>query len=181
MLEELADELAYLSEAMKKIQVRFRQVDAAMKALELLAEESDEPLIEPPPMPLDEERGFTDKVREILKANSLKRLTALEIRDVLVKGDPKSDPKIVLIHAHNTLKRLHKQDEVEETQVADGRSAYQWKGTTQNGLLELLRKGSAMVAEGSSVIPGIRPGTNVAPRKTMRQRIAESGSGPEKN
>ena len=127
MLDELFDELAELIREQGQVEARLQRVNAAIEAIKILAAESDDPLVEPPPMPADEEQGFTGRVREILKANSLKRLTALEVRDVIMRSLPDGDPKIVLIHIHNTLKRLHKQEEVEETRISDGRTAYQWK------------------------------------------------------
>lgn len=113
----------------ERLDEQIKKLGKVIEIVQTLAEDSDEPILEPPPMPPDEERGFTDRVRELLKTNAPKRLTAIEIRDVLVKATPKDDPKIVLIHTHNTLKRLARQDEVEETTITDGRSAYAWKDT----------------------------------------------------
>jgi hypothetical protein len=107
-------------------QQKIERIAAAIEHIEILAEDLDAPIMQPPPLGDDEEQGFTDRVREILKANPLKRLTAIEIRNVLLEANPDNDPKVTLIHAHNTLKRLHGQDEVRETQIADGRKAYQW-------------------------------------------------------
>src|ERR1700722_1542292 len=126
MLDELFGELTALASQQVKIEARLQQINAAIQAIQNLAAESDEPLIEPPSIHPDDETGFTDKVREILKSNPLKRLTAVEIRDMLVKSSAESDPKIVLIHTHNTLKRLHKQGEVDELKAAEGRNAYHW-------------------------------------------------------
>ena len=175
MLDELFDELVELSHTQSQIETRLQRVNAAIEAIKVLASDSDEPLIEPPQMPADEEKGFTDRVREVLKANSLKRLTAIEIRDVILKSSPKDDPKIVLIHIHNTLKRLYKQDEVEETRISDGRNAYQWREIARSALLEHVLGGGVV-----GVIPGIPAGTPVAPRKTIGQRMVEGGSGINK-
>jgi hypothetical protein len=160
--------MSELAHAQSQVEARLQRVNAAIDAIKVLAAESDEPLIEPPPMLADEEKGFTDRVREVLKANSLKRLTALEIRDVILKSSPKDDPKIVLIHIHNTLKRLHKQEEVEETRISDGRNAYQWKGTTQNAWSDLI------IAAGK--IAGIPAGVPVPSRKSLGQMIAEGAT-----
>jgi hypothetical protein len=165
MLDELFEEMTRLLEAKNDIELRFERITAAIEAIETLAAQSNEPLMEPPPMHPDEERGFTDRVREILKANSLKRLTALEIRDVLVKSSPQDDPKIVLIHTHNTLKRLHKQDEVEETRIGDGRNAYQWKRPSFAEALGSLNAIEGLAAAGEQAIS----------RKTIGQRHAERG------
>jgi hypothetical protein len=165
MLDELHEEMTRLLYAKNDIELSFQRVSAAVEALKTLAAESTEPLMEPPPMHPDEERGFTDRVREILKANSLKRLTALEIRDVLLKSSPNDDQKIVLIHTHNTLKRLHKQEEVEETRISDGRNAYQWK---QPSFAEAL--GSLRTIAGLAT-----PGEQAYSRKTIGQRLAAAG------
>jgi|HubBroStandDraft_6_1064221.scaffolds.fasta_scaffold205363_2 hypothetical protein len=158
-VERLMAESQQLDEKIKK----FLKV---IEIVQTLAAESNEPLIEPPPMHPDEEKGFTDRVREILKANSSKRLTAIEIRDVLLKSSPKDDPKIVLIHTHNTLKRLHRQDEVEETRINDGRNAYQWKEASYAEVLGSLSAIEDLAAAGEQA----------KPRKTIGQRLAEYGT-----
>jgi hypothetical protein len=106
-----------------------KKITSLMKAIEavqaLAAEE--ELVIQPPTMPPEMEAGFTDRVRNILKANPFRPLTAVEVRDVLLKETPKDDPKVTLIHAHNTLKRLKSQDEVDESDAPEGRKAYRIK------------------------------------------------------
>ena len=127
MLTVLRDDLRRFIAERDAAQQKVERIGAAIAHIEVLAQELDSKIMEPPPLLPDDETGFTARVREILKANSAKRLTAIEIRDVLMKSSPDDDPKIVLIHAHNTLKRLFKQDEVHETRISDGRNAYQWK------------------------------------------------------
>lgn len=138
ILETLRTDLERFIAERDAIEEKIERIGTAIQAIEVLAQEFDAPILEPPPLPPDEEQGFTDRVREILKTNSPKRLTAIEIRDVLMKATPDDDPKIVLIHTHNTLKRLRKQEEVKETQIADGRNAYEWKFVA-NSLWERLR------------------------------------------
>jgi hypothetical protein len=109
------------------LQNKIERINAAIDALELLAaQDSDAPILEPPPMDPEEEKGFSDRVRGVLQANRLRSLTAVEIRDVLLRADPKADPKITLIHTHNTLKRLERQIEVKEVPREEGKTAYRW-------------------------------------------------------
>jgi len=127
MLDEVLEDFNRLAILQHDTETRMAQLQQLIESLQTLALEEQESLVEPPAMSSDEERGFTDRIREILKSNSIKRLVAVEIRDVLMKQMPDADPRIVLIHTHNTLKRLHSQNEVEETKLSDGRKAYQWK------------------------------------------------------
>ena len=64
----------------------------------------------------------TDRVRNLLKANPERPITPVAVRDVLLEFDRDADPKAMLIHTHNTLKRLKKEDEVEEIE-SEGRVA----------------------------------------------------------
>jgi hypothetical protein len=113
-------------------------ISKAMEAIKVLAEESNEPIEPPPPLMMDSEAGFTDRVRAILRANPAKALSAIIIRDAFLKDAPKDDPKILLIHTHNTLKRLHRQQEVEEVATPEGR-AYRWTAFRRGSLAERMR------------------------------------------
>jgi hypothetical protein len=126
MLDELRAEMTRLERDAFFIQDQIERVRAAIETVEVLAAESQEPLVQPPQMTSDEEQGFTDRVREVLRMNAPRHLTPVEIRDVLLKSTPDADPKITLIHAHNTLRRLDRQDEVKRSD--DGRTAYKWVG-----------------------------------------------------
>jgi hypothetical protein len=106
-------------------------VKNVIDAIKTLADESDEFTIEIPPLPPAEEAGFTDRVRATLRANPALSLTAVVIRDEFLKTDPKADPKVLLIHTHNTLKRLLKQGEVVEASTSAGRG-YRWNFASAN-------------------------------------------------
>jgi hypothetical protein len=126
-LKEFHAELVRLLAEKDRINKRIESLTKAMESIRALAEELDEPLISPPAMPPDMEEGFTDRVRSVLKANSLRGVTAVDVRDALLQQTPNEDPKIMLIHTHNTLKRLHKQGEVDELPASEGRTPYRWK------------------------------------------------------
>jgi hypothetical protein len=130
MALELQAELEQITHAQEKLQKRLDGVLNAIKAIEVLAQESDAPILEPPPLSPDEERGFTAQVRAIFQANPVRTFTAVEIRDVMLERNTISDPRIALIHTHNTLKRLFKQDEVIQVPNIDGRTGYKWKTNT---------------------------------------------------
>jgi hypothetical protein len=129
MAVELQIELEQITRAQEKLQRRLDGVINAIKAIEVLAQESDEPIVEPPTLSPDEELGFTDHVRALLSANPIKAFTAVDMRNALLdwKADSDADPKVMLIHTHNTLKRLFRQDEVIQVQMDDGRTGYRWK------------------------------------------------------
>lgn len=112
-----------MMEMRQKIDRKIERIMSAIEAVETLAEESELPVLEPP-LSSDEEQGFTDQIRSVFRANSAKALTAIGIRDLLVQRDRQLDPKITLIHTHNTLKRLVKQEEIVETQLPEGRTGY---------------------------------------------------------
>jgi len=122
MLTELQEEFKRVMAQREILDQRIAALMKAMDSVKLLAEEIDSPITQPPSLP--DEAGFTEKVRNLLRANPARYFTAVQIRDVLSEFDPKADQKILLIHTHNTLKRLHKQTEVEEG--SDGKS-YRWK------------------------------------------------------
>jgi hypothetical protein len=124
-LTEFREELKRLLAEQDRIQKQIGLILKAMESIQVLARDSDEPIVQP--LPPDEEAGFTDRVRAILKANPLRPLTAVEIRDVILASESGADPKVMLIHTHNTLKRLHRQQEVEEGDTVDGRKAYKLK------------------------------------------------------
>ncbi len=119
-LKRLLTQRRFLDEQIKKL---LRVVEI----IKTLAEESDEPVMQPPPMHPDEEAGFTQRVRAVLKANPFRFLSAVEVRDVLLKENPSEDSKVTLIHAHNTLKRLFAQGELEESDAPEGRKSYRFK------------------------------------------------------
>jgi hypothetical protein len=124
IVADFEGELHRLIAERDKVNGQIDRITKAIEAIQLLAQESDAPIMEPPPLPPDKEAGFSDRVRAILDANPLRTLTALEIRDVMLKTNPKDDPKIMLIHIHNTLKRLFMQGELEEHELAEGRKGY---------------------------------------------------------
>lgn len=139
MALELQVELEQITHAQEKLRKRAEGVINALNAISVLAQESGEPLVEPPPLSPDEERGFTGQVRAILSANPIRAFTAVDIRNVILErldSDDESDPKVMLIHAHNTLKRLFKQDEVLQVPMPDGRTGYKWKST--RGVVDLM-------------------------------------------
>jgi hypothetical protein len=131
-------ELDRLIQQRNQLENQIASLVKAMDAIKVLAEEADEDIIETPPPMTDSGAGFTDRVRAILKANPAKYLSAVMIRDVFVKDAPKDDPKILLIHTTNTLKRLFSQGEVEEMATPEGR-AYRWRFANHNALAERLR------------------------------------------
>jgi hypothetical protein len=123
-ITEFEAELKRLFEQRGHIDRQIANLAKAIEAIKALAEQMDEPII---PAPLSDQAGFTEKVRALLRANAAKGLTAVEIRDSLLQASPKEDPKIMLIHTHNTVKRLHKQGEVDEIVERDGRVGYRRK------------------------------------------------------
>jgi hypothetical protein len=133
ILTEFQDELARLVKDRDFVQKQIDRISKAIVDIQVLAQESDEPIMEPPPMHPDEEAGFTDRVRTILRLNPAVGITPVQIRDVLRKELPKDDPKVMLIHIHNTLKRLHRQEEIDEIPLEEGR-AYRWKFPSANAL-----------------------------------------------
>jgi hypothetical protein len=137
MLNELNEELNRLMVEREEITAQIERLTTAIESVQELAAQQNYPIIESPPMSPDEETGFTERVRTILKANSSLALTAVIIRDEFLKATPKEDPKILLIHVHNTLKRLRKQGEVEDVTTSAGRG-YRWKFVA-NSLWERLR------------------------------------------
>jgi hypothetical protein len=71
--------------------------------------------------------GFTEAVRTIFNG-TLTTLFPTDIRDKLAKaGYEKSSDKVLLIHVHNVIDRLLKNEEIEEVEI-DGRSAYRNSG-----------------------------------------------------
>ena len=132
-LKVFRDELGRLIDERNRIDAQINAVSVAIQSIETLAESTDQPIINPAPPHPDDETGFTDRVRAVLESNPLRPLTAVDIRDVLMKNSPYDDAKIVLIHAHNTLKRLERQEEVEEVPGVDGRNAYRWIDKTLSG------------------------------------------------
>jgi hypothetical protein len=122
MLSELHEEFKRLFAERESLDKRLTTLKRAEEAIYALAEEMNEPIVQPPA----EEAGFTDKVRNLLKANPARVFSPVLIRDALLEFDPKADPKVLLIHTHNTLKRLHKQNEVTEV-PADGKTSYRWR------------------------------------------------------
>jgi hypothetical protein len=125
MLGELQEDFKRAMAEREQLDRRIAGLMKAMEAVKALAEDAAEPIIQPPP--LADEAGFTDKVRNLLRANPARLFSAVEIRDVFLEFDPKADPKILLIHTHNTVKRLHRQKEVEEVTGSDGKTSYRWQ------------------------------------------------------
>jgi len=127
MLAELNDELDGLIGERNRLQKKLDAILDAIEAVKTVAEESDQVIVQP--TTLADDAGFTEKVRELLFVNSAKSFTALEIREVFLEVDKNADPKIMLIHIHNTVKRLHKQGELEEVDRLDGKG-YRWASVT---------------------------------------------------
>jgi hypothetical protein len=135
-IAEFQEQLDSLLDQRDQLERQISGVKAVIEAIKTLADESDESTIEVPPLPPNEEAGFTDRVRAILKANPALALTAVVIRDEFLKTAPKEDPKILLIHTHNTLKRLLKQEEVVSVDTSAGRG-YRWSFASRNSLADL--------------------------------------------
>lgn len=127
MAVDLTAELENITNQIDRLKARAAMLTSALGAIQTLAQESDEPIVESPVLSPDEERGFTQKIRTILKLNPIKAFAATDIRDLLFERDPSANPKVLLIHVHNTLKRLFKQDEVSEVQLTNGRAGFRWK------------------------------------------------------
>jgi hypothetical protein len=179
MLGELQADFMRAMVEREQIDRRIAGLMKAMEAIKVLAEETSEPIIQPPP--LADEAGFTDKVRNLLKANPARLFTAIEIRDVFLEFDPKADPKILLIHTHNTVKRLHRQKEVEEVTGSDGKISYRWQMTVGDGIMAILSGLSGLSGGLSgSAIPGMGVPPNTAPVKEtstpgeLKQKLQEN-------
>ena len=154
-----------------KIDEQIENLTSVIEIVQRLAKQSNEPIAEPPPMRPDEETGFTDRVRAVLKSNNPRPLTAVDIRDVLLKSAPKDDPKIMMIHTHNTLKRLEKQEEVEEVPGVDGRNAYRWLDAESYGALPGIMSG-----EISTVLNASPLSPNHPLHKLKRRPVNEGAS-----
>jgi hypothetical protein len=166
---ELQAEAEQITRAQQKLQRRLNGLLEAIKAIEILAQESDEPIMEPLPMSADEEQGFTDSVRAILRANPVRGFAAVDIRNLMLEREPRSDAsaKVLLIHTHNTLKRLFRQGEVVEVQMPEGRTGYRWKNTTPVvDLMESLKKSLAQMEN--------KPIQPMQPRKAIADQMAEN-------
>jgi hypothetical protein len=132
IIQEFQDELQRLMLERNKIDDQIQRLSKALESVQILAADSDAPVMEPPPLPPDEEAGFTNRVRAVLNANTSRYLTAIEVRDVLT--GPRDDPKTMLIHTHNTLKRLHRQGEIDEQKLSDGKAGYKAKSIWEHVL-----------------------------------------------
>lgn len=167
---ELQAEAERLTHARDKAQQQLDRVMDAIKAIEVLAQASDEPIIQPSPLSEGEEQGFTSHVRAILKANPLRPFTAVEIRnqmqDEWSTDHEEYDPKVRLIHIHNTLKRLFKQEEVIEIQAEDGRTAYKWK-RVEPPVVDLMAALKESLAKMNSTQSAIRRAEN---RRAVRKQ-----------
>src|SRR3954454_20268061 len=117
-LSELSDERDRLDGEMASL------LEIIEVVARLANEEGEDPIVPKLQVP---DAGFTDKVRAILKANPGRIFTPIQIRNVFLEENPKQDRKVVLIHAHNPLKRLAAQDEIVEVPTPDGRTGYKWK------------------------------------------------------
>lgn len=135
MIAELQAEMNSLLEQEQQLAVRIAELEKAMDSIRTLAEE--EITLNPPPLKMDSEAGFTDRVRAVLQANPALALTAVLIRDEFLKTAVDEDPKILLIHTHNTLKRLSRQGEVEVVTTSAG-TGYRWKYRMRNSLADRL-------------------------------------------
>jgi hypothetical protein len=118
---EFEEELRRLVGQRDELDRQIANVTKALEAIQTLAQESREPLVVPPDLD-STPAGFTDRVRTVVSANYPRAVTAVEVRDAL--SDSGSDLKTMLIHVHNTLKRLQRQREVHASLGSDGRTAY---------------------------------------------------------
>jgi hypothetical protein len=134
MITELEADLSRAMDEREKLQARIDALLTAIESVRSLAEDSDEEIIQPPSAP---EAGFTEKVRTILDLNMSKSFTPVEIRDVLAREEGNSDPKIMLIHVHNTVKRLRRQGEIEEVVRPDGNKGYRAKSLMAKDVMGL--------------------------------------------
>lgn len=120
MITELEEELTKAIKDRDKLMDRIDALITAIQSVKELAEEaSDEKIISP--RRVAEDAGFTEQIRTLFQLNAAKSFTPVEIREVLMEFHEDADPKVVLIHVHNTVKRLHKQGEIEEVNRVDGR------------------------------------------------------------
>ncbi len=136
LLTEFEDEFQKLMAERKRLDGQIDKVAKAIQAITTLAQESNEAIAYPSPDSMSADTGFTDKVRMVMRANPGRPMSAIAIRDVLHEAMPHEDPKIMLIHIHNTLKRLKKQDEIEEIVGFDGH--YRWKSSAMASYSTLL-------------------------------------------
>jgi hypothetical protein len=173
---ELQAELEQITRAQEKLKKRLEGVINAMNAIAVLAQESDEPIVEPSPLSEDEEQGFTDHVRAILKANPTRAFAAIEIRDLILERDQYADPKITLIHTHNTLKRLFRQEEVLETQMPDRRTGYKWQHN-HRPIADLMAALKKSLAETESRMAASSPVQSAT--KRLKEKVAEMREGEE--
>jgi hypothetical protein len=148
---EFQEEINRLLETRDNIDGRIKRLKIALESVEALAEESDEPIAQPPELSPDEEQGFTDQIRAIFKANPVKPLTAKGIRNLLFERNPKLDRRITLIHTHNTLRRLTKQDELAEVPTLNGAVGYKLKMKPIVDLMAALKESLAEMAEAKRI------------------------------
>lgn len=76
---------------------------------------------------LNPDVGFTDAVRDVLKAHRSYHMSPIEVRNSLrIKGFDLSKYKNVLASIHTILKRLQESREV-DVMAREGKSLYKWK------------------------------------------------------
>jgi cell division septum initiation protein DivIVA len=126
ILNELLDEIRRVSAERDRLTQRISSLKAAIDTVQTLVQQTEETSIPIPQMPPNMEAGFTDRVRSILRTSPFRHFTAVEIRDSLLTDQNAAEAKVLLIHTHNTLKRLLKQEEVTETET-EGRTGYTWR------------------------------------------------------
>jgi hypothetical protein len=183
MLDEMRCEYDRLMAERNHIHGRLAALEKAMEAMNTLVKGSGLPSFTPPPLPPDEDAGFTENVRAVLKANPLRPVTAVEVRDTFMDSDPNGDPKVLLIHAHNTLKRLHKQGEVEESDAFEGRKGYKLKPPpAYNHLADLASMTRDKHPEISSALAALAEKAFGRDAETTPDRLAAMASGsPDPN
>jgi hypothetical protein len=138
MMAELEGELSRAMDERERVEARIDTLLTAIESVKSLAEESDEEVIQPPSAP---EAGFTEKVRAVLNLNMAKSFTPVEIRDVLIDNERDADPKVMLIHIHNTVKRLRRQGEVEIVMRPDGNRGYRAKSIMAKDAMDRIKRG----------------------------------------
>lgn len=148
-----------------------KQIDSVLQVIELVKKHAHEELevydILLPGHNPGAKVGFTNRVRNIFKANLLKTLNPVSIRDALLEFDMESDPKITLIHTHNTVKRLRRHGEI--LHVCDDAGAlvgYTW---VSEPTLSVNHKGLTVKRADNT------RDTHVVGRKCKRRRSVDRG------
>jgi len=136
MIKELEGEVAILANDREKLCDRIDTLLNTIESIKRLAEGKEEQVIQPTYIG---DGGFTDRIRSLLELNAAKSFSPKEIREIFAEFDKDADPKVMLIHIHNTVKRLHKQGELEELTRPDGK-AYRWQSVMAKERMEQIKQ-----------------------------------------